>query len=104
MFYWKEFLFYAVSCQWEGWVIIPSLSTGGFYPQQRWSEDTQRNIEDHRRACSCPQSTNPNLLAVSILQQGSKKKWRLQDRPPKKQEKPVKAYLYNSKLINNLQR
>ena len=51
------------------WLNIPGLETCGPYPQQRWSEDTERNIEDNRRVCSCPQSTTSESLAQCMLQQ-----------------------------------
>ena len=50
----------------DDWFIIPSLDTGGPYPQQ---QETWRNIEGHRRVCSCPQLHS--ILCVGVNQNHS---------------------------------
>ena len=52
---------------------IPSLGTGGAYPHQQLSEETKRNIEGHRRVCSCRQLTTSKSLTESKLQKKEQK-------------------------------
>ena len=45
-----------------------------WFLSQQWSEDISSNIEGHRRACTCPQSTSSNLFALSMMRQSNQKK------------------------------
>ena len=46
--------------------------------------------------------TTSESLAMSMLQQREQREMKAIERPPKQQEKPMKAHLYNNKLTNKL--